>query len=687
MLGRRTWWNGQSRGRPTRSTVVLAVGVICAIMLLPQGLGQPVEKLSAVQPTGASASTGSNATQVTSAAGSPGNRDCSIVVGSRPGFDAYDPVNHYVYVPNANSGNLSVLSGCTIVTTVTFPTGANPIAAAFDPSNNKVYVTDYGLEQVYVISGKALVHTITSSHFDEPWGVAYDPAAALMAVANCGSDTVTFISGTTITATTTVGSGPFSFAYDPARDRFLVTNIRSNNVTSFYARDPSDAHDNINIPVGSEPAGVAFDIANSYDYVANFASSNVTVISGVGAQIGSISVGSAPFGVVWDQAKLSVYVADSGSNTVSEIQGLRVVRNITGPSGANLYGIAYNEARDQVYVTGLLSGKVYVYDPLVAAAGSPGADEFQGMTAPDSSGTPVCSVNVGSGPQLDAYDPVNHYVYVPNLGSQNLSILNGCSIVATVTFPNVYGASVGPSAAAFNPTNNWVYVTAWATHGQGVVFVVSGTKLVKTLKNSTFVSPSAIAFDPGSALMVVANSGDDSITVISNTTVAGTATVGCPTSFAFDPARYRFLVTRCYPDGVTSMLARHPLNTTDYVNITVGSDPDSVAYDYANSYDYVTNMGGNNVSVISGLGEEIGSITVGYAPLWVVWDQAKLSMYVLNSSGYPSSSNIFVIQGLSVVGTIPLPSTAIFTAMAYDEASDQVFVTGGVNDNQVFVYT
>jgi hypothetical protein len=59
----------------------------------------------------------------------------SCEVGSSPEYAAFDPVSHDVYVPNRDSGNLSILNGaCKVVATVTFPSGAAPFGAGFNPS-------------------------------------------------------------------------------------------------------------------------------------------------------------------------------------------------------------------------------------------------------------------------------------------------------------------------------------------------------------------------------------------------------------------------------------------------------------------------------------------------------------------------------------------------------------------------
>jgi len=285
----------------------------------------------------------------------------SCAVGSAPDGMAYDPVSHTVYVPNRFSENLSILQGCTVVATITFPLGALLVQAGFNPTNNLIYVTDEALNQVYVISGTKLLETIASPNFDGPFGVAFDPGTADMAVANDYSNTVTFIHDTTVAFSATVGLTPTFFAYDSHCDRFLVANYGSDNVTSMRAVSPGVERDNINIPVGPDPVAIAFDVANSLDYVTNLGSNNVTIISGTGGQHGSVTVGPGPRLLVWDQAHLSIYVAVYSPGTVSVIQGHSVVRIIHGPAGADFSGITYDAANDRAYVGGWNTGQVYLY--------------------------------------------------------------------------------------------------------------------------------------------------------------------------------------------------------------------------------------------------------------------------------------------------------------------------------------
>ena len=149
---------------------------------------------------------------------------------------------------------------------------------------------------------------------------------------------------------------------DPFTDRLLVADYNTFNVTSLSARSPTVQKYDISIPVGSFPFGIAYDAANHHDYVTNEGTNNTTVISGLGAQFGSVYVGGYPLGIAWDQSTQRIYVANLETYNVSVIRGLHVTRTISGPSGSGFVGMAYDEATDQMFVTEVNNGLVYVFN-------------------------------------------------------------------------------------------------------------------------------------------------------------------------------------------------------------------------------------------------------------------------------------------------------------------------------------
>jgi DNA-binding beta-propeller fold protein YncE len=281
-------------------------------------------------------------------------------VGSGPGFPGYDPVRHYVYVPNQASGNISVLSGtCTHVGTITLPLGASPISAAFNPSTNTMYVTDDGLNQVYVILGLTVLHTLTSSLITAPREIIYDPGDAMMLLTNDFSTySVVGIQGSSVVGMVGVGSYPQGLCYDPFYGTVLVVNYLSSNVSILNALTPLNGVI-ATVAVGFDPKACVYDPANQRDYVTNYGDNNVSVLLGNGFSVGNVSVGSLPSGIGWDQATLQVWVANTGHGALSLIQGFSVVKTIF-PGVPSPQGMAFDEYNNRMYVASYGGNSVYV---------------------------------------------------------------------------------------------------------------------------------------------------------------------------------------------------------------------------------------------------------------------------------------------------------------------------------------
>jgi DNA-binding beta-propeller fold protein YncE len=288
-----------------------------------------------------------------------GTTPTKCVVGNGPEFPGYDPVNHYMYVPNSGSSDISVLKGtCTLVGTISLPAGAYPVMAAFDPQNNHMYVTDNLLDQVYDISGTSVVATITG--FSAPWGITFDPGDNLMLVANLNWANLTEIRGTANYGSVTVGSGPGFIGYDPYYATLLVSDFVGDAITILNA---------VNLgymsTVGGlcQPGQVAFDFYNDYDYITNQCGNNVTVMLGDGLVAGSIGGFKVPDGVAFDQSTLQTWVGNFNNDKVFVLKqsALGISARDLLTKGAKPLGIAYDEYNDDMYVTNFHGNTVYIY--------------------------------------------------------------------------------------------------------------------------------------------------------------------------------------------------------------------------------------------------------------------------------------------------------------------------------------
>src|SRR6266571_2888359 len=194
---------------------------------------------------------------------------------------------------------------------------------------------------------------------------------------------------------------------------------------------------------------------------------------------------------------------------------------------------------------------------------------------PNSAGGAVlATVPVGNGPFGVAYDSGNGYVYVTNLGSNNVSVINGTIVVAAVP------VGVNPHGVAYDSGNGYVYVANYISNN---VSVINGTTVVATVPVGN--CPLGVAYDSGNGYVYVANQNSNNVSAINETTVVAA--------------------------------------------VPVGVNPEGVAYDSGNGYVYVTNMGSNNVSVIDGT-TVAGSISVGIQPEGVAYNSGNGDVYVAN---------------------------------------------------------
>lgn len=203
--------------------------------------------------------------------------------------------------------------------------------------------------------------------------------------------------------------------------------------------------------------------------------------------------------------------------------------------------------------------------------------------------------------------------------------------------------------------------------------------------------PQGIAYDPEMGEMYVANSGSNTVSVISDSTntVVATIDVGIqPKNVAYDCGKNEMFVTN-YGSGTVSVISckTHEVVAT----IPVGIHPVGIAYDSAKSELFVANSGDNTVSVISDINNSViatvatgtnllnGSSAHGLGdphPIGVACDSATNEIYVVNS--YPDSSGsgtVSVISDSNNTVLVSIPVGELPHYAAYDPRRGEIFVT------------
>ena len=574
---------------------------------------------------------------VGSATSSPVYETGSVVatvgVQAFPEGVGYNSGNGDIYVTNAKSDSVSVISGTSVVATV--GVGTNPVGVAYDSGNGDIYVTNAISGSVSVISGTSVVATIGVG--TNPVGVAYDSGNGDIYVTNTNSGSVSVISGTSVVATVTVGASPEGVGYDSGNGYVYVTNFGSNSVSVI-----SDTSVVATVGVGTEPVGVRYASENGHVYVANWGSGTVSVISGTSV-VTTVGAGGEPEDVGYDNGNGYVYVANYNSDNVSVISGTSVVATVG--VGSQPVGVAFDRGNGDVYVSNSGSDSVSVISTALGL-GNLGGQLVR--TIPSI----LATVAVGTAPSAVGYDRGNGYIYVANADSNNVSVISGTSVVATV------GVGTAPDGVGYDSGNGYVYV---ANSGSSNVSVISGTSVVATVAVGSF--PLGVGYDNGNGYVYVANIASNNVSVISGTSVVATVAVGIsPYGVEFDNGNGYLYVTN---EGSSSVSVIS--GTSVVATVGVGTTPDGVGYDSGNGYVYVANAGSNNVSVISGT-SVVATVGVGTGPDGVGYDTGNGYVYVVNFI----SNGVSVISGTSVVATVGVGTAP--DGVEYDSGGGYVYV-------------
>ena len=250
----------------------------------------------------------------------------------------------------------------------------------------------------------------------------------------------------------------------------------------------------------------------------------------------------------------------------------------------------------------------------------------------------------------------------------------GGQFVKADTVSGTVPAGSGPNAVAVNPVTNKIYV---ANQGSNNVTVIDGTNN-STTTVAVGSTPVAVAVNSVTNKIYVANADSNNITVIdggNNSTI--TVAVGTyPTGVAVNSVTNKIYVANQDSNNVTVIDGGNNSTTT----VAVGSAPRAVEVNSVTNKIYVANQLSNNVTVIDGGNNSTTNVAVGTFPITVAINSVTNKIYVANAD----SNNITVIDGTnnSVAATVTTGSIPI--AVAVNPASNKIYVAN-FNSNNITV--
>jgi YVTN family beta-propeller protein len=550
--------------------------------------------------------------------------------------------------------------------------------------------------------------------------------------------------------TVSVGSAPTGLAFDPATHTLYSSNQNGNSVSVIntahcHADDTTSCGQHVHsvsLAAGASAQGIAIDTATGTAYVANIGNNTISVIntrtcnavdfSGCAQAPASIADPRGPIALAVDQSTDTVYVADIGDNFSGTSHTVTVINGATcnghqhagcgqtPPTvqvGHGPDGVAIDQATHTVYVANNGANNNNGHTVSVINAATCNGTHQAGC------GQTPATIQIGHGPFWIAVDQVTHTAYTANNTDSTVSVINtaicnasqhsGCG-QRTPAVP----VGVHPYALAIDPVLHTVYVinnlddTLSAINAATCQAADTSGCGQRPPTSQVGEAPQAVVTAPATGTVYAANFVDSTVSVINAAACSATSTRGCrrpaptavagpgPDAVAVDGALHTLYAADGSGDTVsvinaaTCNAARRGGCERPAATIQVSNNPGGIAIDQATSTVYVTNGGGNTVSVInaatcnavdtSGCGQAPATVTVGTGPAGIAVNQATSTVYVANAGTTSPGDTVSVINAATCnahrhTGCSQIPATVTVGAaplgVAANPATDTVYVT------------
>jgi len=229
-----------------------------------------------------------------------------------------------------------------------------------------------------------------------------------------------------------------------------------------------------------------------------------------------------------------------------------------------------------------------------------------------------------------------------------------------------------PIAVALNPVTNKIYV---ANQGSNSVTVIDGVTN-NTTTVSTGASPCALAVNPATNKIYVANENSATVTVIDGATnhTSSVSTGIAPIAIGVNPVSNKIYVANYSSNTVTVIDGSNHTST-----INVGRHPAGVAVNSATNKIFVSDSGANDVAVIDGATNAVTTVAVGAGPQAIAVNSLTNQIYAADYI----SGEVSVIDG-STYSVTNVAVGANPNALAVDAVHGQVYA-GNAGANSVTV--
>ena len=280
----------------------------------------------AVSPDGARAyitgESGANVLNVTDTA--RGTVLATVPAPGPPQFIVMDPSGSHGYVTlwdqSKNQNAVAVFDVPRNVFTAIIPTGEQrPFGLGISPDGAKLYVPNHDSGQITVIDTATQTVTAQIQVPPNPHWIAFNPTGRIAYAANHMAGVVTVLDTQTNSVIGVIPIGnmvsPHSIAVTPDGRRAEVTNYDGNSVSTI---DTATNQVLRTVPVGVNPQSVVFARDSAHSYVVNNASNNLSVLNtDTGAVTATIPLGTSPWMAAVSPDGRFAYVTNKETNSVT----------------------------------------------------------------------------------------------------------------------------------------------------------------------------------------------------------------------------------------------------------------------------------------------------------------------------------------------------------------------------------
>jgi YVTN family beta-propeller protein len=232
-----------------------------------------------------------------------------------------------------------------------------------------------------------------------------------------------------------------------------------------------------------------------------------------------------------------------------------------------------------------------------------------------------------------------------------------------------------PGAIAVDPVSLRLYVADQNSSEVSIINLTSN-EVIGTLQFPTGGPISSLAIDNLSQELYGVDSTYgyvDALNLTGNHSTAAELKVGSPQAVAYDSGTGEVLVSSASPD---QLLVFNGTNHTLLSSYSTPGSPDGIAVDPSAGVAFVASSSSDSVSRIALSNGSVRNISVGVGPTGVAFDPVNNSFFVSNSG----SDNVSVVN-LTTLGVRSVPVGSAPSAILYDGPADEVYVanSGGSN--------